>query len=343
VPVVDVPSAVAAAGPVAIDGLLAEHVGTPCLVRIETPALRRVEPTAVRRYLRNAPFVSLGVGAASHDLDDAFDLTTTDDRTADRWSFSFAQRPTAALTAALLVRTAPTGIWPGLVAESTAYSLLQSGPEFAAWRAAHPPRSSAAADRDEPRVRVARDDGLDVVTLTRPARHNALDARLRDALDAALAAFDPAEPGAIVLTGEGPSFCSGGDLDEFGSAPDPVHAHVIRLGRSLAWRCARLGPRLVVGLHGSCLGAGIELPAFAARVVAADDARLGLPELGLGLIPGAGGTVSIPRRIGRARLLGLFLGAEPIEAWRARDWGLVDELVPTDRLDDRVRALARAL
>src|SRR5207245_2169044 len=81
------------------------------------------------------------------------------------------------------------------------------------------------------------------------------------------------------------------------------------------------------GVHGACLGAGIELPAFAARVVAADDTAIGLPEAGLGLVPGAGGTVSITRRAGRQRLLELLITGEPIEAATAHAWGLVDEVV----------------
>jgi enoyl-CoA hydratase/carnithine racemase len=146
--------------------------------------------------------------------------------------------------------------------------------------------------------------------------------------------------GPIVVRGEGDSFCSGGDLGQFGTFEDPAAAHLVRLRRSLAWRFAELGPRIVAGLHGACLGAGIELPAFAARVVASDDAVLGLPEAGLGLIPGAGGTVSIPRRIGAARTLELIVTGTPVDARTARSWGLVDEVVPAGELDRRLRRLA---
>jgi enoyl-CoA hydratase/carnithine racemase len=96
-----------------------------------------------------------------------------------------------------------------------------------------------------------------------------------------------------------------------------------------------------VGLHGACLGAGIELPAFAQRVVAAEDARIGLPELDLGLIPGAGGTVSIPRRAGSAVLLDLLLSGGTVDAGTALARGLVDEVVPNDRLRARLLDLAR--
>ena len=122
-----------------------------------------------------------------------------------------------------------------------------------------------------------------------------MSAGLRDALTEALtvAASDPSIA-AVRLTGAGRSFSSGGDLDEFGSFPDPATAHVTRLTRSPARLAHLLGDRLEVHLHGACMGAGIELPAFARHVVAAQDVAIALPEVGLGLIPGAGGTVSLP-------------------------------------------------
>jgi enoyl-CoA hydratase/carnithine racemase len=211
--------------------------------------------------------------------------------------------------------------------------MLQGGEEFARWRAAHRPHPAGDAG---PRVRVERHGAVTEITLTRPDRHNALDVAMRDELHAAL----EAATGPIVLLGAGPSFCSGGDLDEFGTFPDPAVAHLVRLSRSLAARAAERGARLVVGLHGSCLGAGIELAAFASRVFAADDTRLGLPELGLGLVPGAGGTVSLPRRIGRHRTLALLLHDGTISAPAALGWGLVDDVVPLDRL--RARCLESA-
>ena len=224
------------------------------------------------------------------------------------------------------------------MAESATYSMLQSGPEFRAWR----DRSDArpADDADAPRVRVESHDDLAEVVLTRAGRHNALDVRMRDELYDALLALELGEAPAVIVRGEGPSFCSGGDLGEFGTFPDPATAHEVRLARSLALRFAALSDRMVVGLHGRCLGSGIELPAYAAHVVAADDAEIGLPEASLGLVPGAGGTVSIPRRCGAARLLELLVTGEPISAATALDWGLVDEVVPRAELEARVRAAA---
>ncbi|HTC81937.1 MAG TPA: enoyl-CoA hydratase/isomerase family protein, partial [Acidimicrobiia bacterium] len=234
---------------------------------------------------------------------------------------------------------AASDVWSGLVAESTTYSLLQAGPEFRQWLASRAPGTASADTR--PRVRVERQDHVWEVVLTRPDRHNALDARMRDELHAALDEARARPATIVVLRGEGPSFCSGGDLGEFGTAPGPVEAHAVRLGRSLALLVWEMRDRIVVGIHGSCLGAGIELPAFARRVVAADDARVGLPELDLGLLPGAGGTVSVTRRTGSAVLLDLLLSGGTIDAGAALAAGLVDEVVPRDQLRARLEELAK--
>ena len=140
-----------------------------------------------------------------------------------------ADSPLASTTLAVLLRTGPHRSVPeGLVAESAAYGLLQGGPEFARWRAGHPARA-----RPEPAglpVRVSRQDQVLSITLDRPHVLNAFDAAMRDHLVAALevAAADPSVT-TVILRGAGESFCSGGDLDEFGSRPDPVTAHLVRL------------------------------------------------------------------------------------------------------------------
>jgi enoyl-CoA hydratase/carnithine racemase len=151
---------------------------------------------------------------------------------------------------------------------------------------------------------------------------------MRDALTEALALAVLDEECTVRIDALGPDFCAGGDLDEFGSRPDPAIAHLTRLTRSPARLMHALSERTVVRVHGACLGAGIELPAFAGTVIASPDARFGLPEVGLGLIPGAGGTVSLPRRIGRRRTAQLALSGRPISAEQALAWELVDEIRP---------------
>jgi len=216
-----------------------------------------------------------------------------------------------------------------LAQESLAYSMLLASEGFAAWRAAHPPRGRLADTTQRVSIQRLDDDSLSI-RLTRPAARNAVDARMRDALAEALGfALDDPDAAPVILSGEGPSFCAGGDLDEFGSAADPGQAHAIRLLRSATGLAHRLGPRLTVRAHGACIGAGIEIPAAAGRVVAAADAVFRLPEVGMGLIPGAGGTASIPRRIGRHRAAFMALGGWDIDARTALAWGLVDAVEGT--------------
>jgi enoyl-CoA hydratase/carnithine racemase len=243
----------------------------------------------------------------------------------DRIVENLQARPIACTTLALLLRGHDAGrLDDGLVAESAAYSVLQAGPEFAAWRAAHPVRG----ERDEGRrVRVERDGDTLRVTLTRPERLNALDAQMRDELIEALnvAAADPGVA-AVELRGEGRAFCAGGDLDEFGSRPDPATAHLVRLERSVGRALAGLTSSTSAFVHGACVGSGIELAAFTGRVVAAPDTEIALPEIGLGLVPGAGGTVSVRRRVGRLRTAWLAFSGCTIDAATAHAWGLVDEV-----------------
>jgi hypothetical protein len=235
----------------------------------------------------------------------------------------FAATPLAALTYVWLLRQS-TGlpVPAALTAESAAYSTLLGGPEFAGWLAGRGP--ARPPDDRADRVQTRRSGEVLHVRLSRPARRNAVDAAMRDALLAALAPaqWDPAL--LVEISGDGPAFSAGGDLDEFGSAVDPASAHVLRLGASVAEVLDQLRDRVTVRVHGMCLGAGFELPCFAGRVLAAPDTRLGLPELSMGLIPGAGGTVSVVRRAGRWRAAWLGLTGTRLDARTALDWGLVD-------------------
>ncbi|MFD0903294.1 enoyl-CoA hydratase/isomerase family protein [Actinomadura sediminis] len=209
--------------------------------------------------------------------------------------------------------------------ESYAYSTLLGGAEFARWLAARGPRPLPPETADP--VLVDRAGDVLHVTLNRPDRRNAYGRQVRDTLvDALRVALLDDGIARVVLDGAGPAFCSGGDLDEFGTAPDLATAHHVRTRAGAGRPLHRLAARVEVRVHGACVGAGVELPAFAGRVVARPDAAFRLPEVAMGLIPGAGGTVSVPRRIGRHRTLYLALTGETLDARTARAWGLVDEI-----------------
>lgn len=214
----------------------------------------------------------------------------------------------------------------GVITESLAYSTLQAGPEFARWLAERGP--AGAPGLVDP-VLARRDGDTLRITFNRPQRHNAFSTDARAALLEALtvAQLDPSVTG-IVLSGNGPSFCSGGDLAEFGTLADPASAHLARTRHSPALvldaLSTRLGRACRAQVHGRVLGSGLEMAAFCGWVEARDDSVFGLPELGLGLIPGAGGTVSVTRRVGRWRTAYLVLSGRAIDARTAREWGLVD-------------------
>ena len=215
-----------------------------------------------------------------------------------------------------------------LVAESMGYSLLLASEGFRRWRQSRPVRIRPAATTD--RVSLYRDDGRLHLQLSRPDAHNAFDAMMRDALVEGLEfARDDPEVSPVVLHGDGASFSAGGDLDEFGAATDVGLAHAIRVLQSPARLINGLGSRLTVRLHGACIGAGIEAPAAAAHVVADSSAWFRLPEVSMGLIPGAGGTATLPRRIGRRRTTYMAMTGLDVSVKTALDWGLIDRLEPS--------------
>lgn len=236
-------------------------------------------------------------------------------------------RPSAAVSLVQLLRvSASASAADAVVAESWVYSLLQGGPEHRGW----------LADRDDvvrrprpdrPVVQVDRVDDVVSITLDRPEVRNAYGTRMRDELVEGLLLADlDRSIERVEVRGNGPAFCSGGDLDEFGTSPGPLAAHLVRTTRNAGILLARLAERVVFRVHGTCVGAGVELPAFAGRVVATADATFRLPEVAMGLVPGAGGTSSIPRRIGRHRTAFMALTGDPVDVRTALEWRLIDEV-----------------
>jgi enoyl-CoA hydratase/carnithine racemase len=271
-------------------------------------------------------------------------FTLTEDRTDDRRTITVAsidsavadlservrRWPLAAAVCDDVLRSVDTAgpTLAGVVTESLAYSTLQGGPEFARWLAERGP--AQLPELADP-VQAHRDGNTLRIALNRPQRHNAFSTDARAALLEALtvAQLDPSVD-EVVLSGNGPSFCSGGDLAEFGTFTDPASAHLARTRYSPALMLDALTSRLEQAcraeVHGQVLGSGLEMAAFCGHVVARADAVFGLPELSLGLIPGAGGTVSVTRRIGRWRTAYLVLTGINVDAQAAATWGLVDEL-----------------
>lgn len=294
-----------------------------------------VDVHRVAASLRPWPGVILGIGAVTSPAAPLVDViaANVDDPARHAVSRTVGSWPQAASALAALLRSADDrSLMSGLVAESATYSMLQAGPEFGAWlrsrRAGRPSPPDAPIPDPSDLVVATQRGGAWELMLQRPERHNALDRHLRAALHDALRTADASGATMVVLRGAGPSFCSGGDLDEFGSFEDPVQSHLTRLRRHPAAALMALGrDRVSVDVHGACVGSGVELAAFAGTVRARPDAWFRLPEVTFGLVPGSGGTVSLPRRIGRHRTAAMALTGEPVDVATALEWGLVDAVI----------------
>jgi enoyl-CoA hydratase/carnithine racemase len=239
-----------------------------------------------------------------------------------------AAQPVAAAAAAQVLRvTQQLPFEQALAMESLAFSMLLASEGFRGWRAANAPNAPRAPD--EPRVALSADDDGLSVRMVRARARNAVDARMRDELYEAFefAAIDP-DRRPVVFSGAGACFSTGGDLAEFGTFADPGLAHLIRGLRLPARLIWAMRERVTAKVHRACIGAGVEMPAAAGRVVAAPNAWFRLPEVAMGLIPGAGGTATIARRIGRRRACFMAISGRDIDAATALRWGLVDAVEP---------------
>lgn len=233
----------------------------------------------------------------------------------------------AAVLVQVLRHNARATIADGLLAESLAFATLQGGREFQAFLAARGTAPALAHDDGTP-VLLERSNDVLRITLNRPHARNAFSTTMRDGLVAGLHLLGAdSSLRCAQIRGAGAVFCSGGDLAEFGLADDMPTAHAIRSTRNAGRLIAALAARVECHVHRACIGSGIELPAFAGHIVATSDTLFQLPEITLGLIPGAGGTVSITRRIGRQRTAWLGLSARRIDARTALAWGLIDAIV----------------
>ncbi len=277
--------------------------------------------------LAQMPCPTIGVQPdAENPLSAASDVIAASEDEAVLLLRNVEAQPLAATTLVQLLR-ATTSLSPeyALTMESLAYGTLQAGSEHKQWLQSQ--QSPRVSTNDSAPVLVSRDDGTLLLELNRPAQRNAISIAMRDTLVEALTlASVDTSIAAIEIRGRGSCFSVGGDLQEFGLALDAATAHAVRSLALPARRLLRFAGKTTAFLHSACIGAGIELPAFAGRIVADTKAFFQLPELAMGLIPGAGGCVSIPRRIGRQKTAWMVLTGRRVNAARALDWGLVDEI-----------------
>jgi enoyl-CoA hydratase len=191
---------------------------------------------------------------------------------------------------------------------------------------------------------LAIDDRVATVTLNRPDRLNALDRALIQELDETIATLLAREDvGGVVLTGAGRAFVAGADIAELAALSPPDARQLSRRGQAAFARLERSDKPVVAAVNGFALGGGCEL-AMACHVrIAAETAKFGQPEVKLGLVPGYGGTVRLPRLVGAGMAAQLLLTGEIIDAADAFRIGLVNRVVPAAEVVPAAQALLRAM
>ena len=188
-------------------------------------------------------------------------------------------------------------------------------------------------------------DGVCTITVNRPDKLNALDRATLEGLDAAFAhaAHDTAIR-VVILTGAGPkAFVAGADIAQMSTLSPAEARDFSLLGQRLMRRIESLGKPVIAKVNGFALGGGLELAMACHLRIASEKAKVGQPEINLGLIPGFGGSQRLLRLAGRSATLELCLLGSPITADRAFALGIVNEVVPAEQLDDRVAAVAAQL
>ena len=191
-------------------------------------------------------------------------------------------------------------------------------------------------------IDVTRDGAVTVITINRPKVLNALNSQTIDELrDALTCAAGDAAVRCVVVTGAGSkAFVAGADINELAEQTPVGGCDHARRGQALLDLIERLGKPVIAAINGYALGGGCELAMACTLRVAADSARLGQPEINLGIMPGYAGSQRLPRLVGKGRALELLLTGVPITADEAHRIGLVNRVVPAAQLMSEVRVLA---
>lgn len=304
------------------------------LIDLAAPCPTGLEAEQIGHWLQQQAMPIIGYSTSDNNALTPFvDVVASNMQEVDRLINQIKANPISSTVLVQVLRvTSHMPIQQALTVESLAFSTLQSGREFEAWlqqyRDNHPNLPKVPPSYDEPPV-LLRHDGEDLaIVLNRPDNHNAFSAEMRDALYDAfqLVALDETIKSARV-SAQGQCFCTGGDLAEFGQFSNAAEAHLIRTLKLPSRILADIPERFEFHLHRACIGSGIEIPAFAHKITAHPKTYFQLPEISMGLIPGAGGCVSIPRRIGRQKAGLLALSGKKINASTALDWGLIDAII----------------
>jgi enoyl-CoA hydratase/carnithine racemase len=186
-------------------------------------------------------------------------------------------------------------------------------------------------------------NGIAWITLNRPDKLNALNAHVFRLLGELLERLEGGDCAVGILQGAGRAFAAGADIEDYLGIGAEDYRAFMDLGRAPTDAIGRISKPVIAAVQGFALGGGFELVLACDLVVAAENARFGLPEPKLGLAPGGGGTQRLPRLVGRTRALEVLLAGRILTGAEARDWGLVNRVVPKEELPAAAEELAQAV
>ena len=306
----------------------ADSVGEVCLaVDFSEANYSSDEVIAISSWLQRQPVPVIGLMNDNEQILEALDFVADTELEVELLASFIGQHRQASAVLVQVTRvTMGLPVIAALTVESLGYATLQGSEEFSHWLSRQNKTNVGGSNISSPVLMERTGTELSIL-LNSPSNRNALSVSMRDGLSEAfsLVAMDNSIEN-VVVSAAGSCFSAGGDLTEFGVSKDVAEAHRIRQLKMPAQYLAEHPGRYSFKLHGACIGAGIELPAFAGHISASRDTFFRLPEVAMGLIPGAGGCVSIPRRIGRHRTNYLAVTGMKLSVENALSWGLIDEI-----------------
>lgn len=194
-------------------------------------------------------------------------------------------------------------------------------------------------------IRIEKKDGVALLAIDRPKVLNALDSSVMDELEASFSSLEmDAEARVVIVTGTGEkAFVAGADIGELARLDVTSAKAIAARGQSVFRKIEHFPKPVIAAINGFALGGGCELALACHLRIASSRAKLGLPEVKLGLIPGYGGTQRLPRLIGKGAALEMILTGEMVDAETALSLGLVNAVVAPEDLLDRCREMARKI
>ena len=193
-------------------------------------------------------------------------------------------------------------------------------------------------------MRLKKEDNIAIITMDRPEALNAINSKVLSDLNNIICEIEKDDKvKAVIITGEGKSFVAGADIKEM-MTKSPIEAREFTyLGQNVFKALENLNKPTIAAINGVALGGGCELALACDIIIASKKARLGFPEVGLGIHPGFGGTQRLPRLIGKSRAKQLIFTADILNAQQAERMGLVNRVVPPELLIEKAKDIAKKI